>query len=279
MKKFISFLVVLVFSTLAHAEYTVRDNVIKVVIPQPPNSGLGMLYRHIEMYANKQNIKMMPVFKPGAEGKIGIEYASKEKNDGNTLLLSTVSDYVIVNNLDFEAVAPITKIDMVLVASKKSKIKNINDIVKQEKENPGKLTWAYMSTAQEVYINNFAKANNIDTNKIYKVPFRTGGIAQSLMNGDVDLTLVPPTLLPSLIEHLTVVDFDEATERKMAEKENATGLFLPKNSSNDSNKFWNRFINDLLNDEEFKSSMKTVKARTFTNATSNELISVINNWK
>jgi tripartite-type tricarboxylate transporter receptor subunit TctC len=277
MKKIIALLsLVVCFSS--QAEYTAENKIIKVVIPQPPNSGLGMLYRHIEMYANKQNIKMIPVYKPGAEGKIGIEHASREKNDGNTLLLSTVSDYVSVNNLDFDAVAPITKINMVVVASKKSKIKNVNDIAQQERENPGKLTWGFMSTAQATYLDNFAKASNIDVNKIYKVPFGNR-MTQGLISGDADLTMMTLAAINPVKDHLTVVEIDEETTQKMSRKVNATGLFLPKNSSTDSAKFWNKFINDLLSDEEFKLSMKTSMARTFTNATSNELITAINNWK
>ena len=119
--------ILLGISSACYADYSAENKIIKVVIPQPPASGLGTLYRHIEAYASKQNIKMIPVFKPGADAKIGIGYASKEKNDGNTLLFSTVSDYVNVN-LDFDAIAPITKINMIVVASKKSKIKTVSMI-------------------------------------------------------------------------------------------------------------------------------------------------------
>lgn len=262
-----------------HAEYTAENKIIKVVIPQPPASGLGSLYRHIEIYANKQNIKMIPVFKPGADGKIGISYASKEKNDGDTLLLSTVSDYVSANNLNFDTVAPITKFDLTLVASKKSKIKNVNDIVLQEQANPGKLTWAYRSTAQVAYIDHFVKVSNMDVNKIYKVPFGSNGGTESLVNGDVDLTALSSAIATTLKEHITIVDIDDATKQKLSIKENASGLFLPKNSNKDSIKFWNKFVNDMLNDDEFKQSMKPMGAKTFTNTTSSELENVINNWR
>lgn len=270
--------ILLGISSACYAEYTAQNKIIKVVIPQPPASGLGTLYRHIEAYASKQNIKMIPVFKPGAHSKIGIDYASKEKNDGNTLLFSTVSDYVNVN-ADFDAVAPLTKINMILVASKKSKIKTVNDIVQQEQTNPGKLTWAYMSSAQVVYIDNFLKVSNIDVNKVYKVPFGANGGSQGLINGDADLTVISPSALISLKDHLTVVDIDPATKQKLSEKDNATGLFLPKNSNKDSAKFWNKFVNDLLNDEDFKLALKTTNTGTFTNATPGELENVVNNWK
>ena len=277
MKKFISLLLLSVCS-LVHAEYTPENKIIKVVIPQPPASGLGTVYRHIEAYANKQNIKMIPVFKPGANAKIGIEYASKEKNDGNTLLFSTVSDYV-GQNANFDAVAPITTIDLILVASKKSKITNVNDIVRQERVNPGKLTWAYMSSAQSIYIDNFAKVSNIDVDKIYKVPFVSKSTAPGIVNGDVDLTMVLPSTANSLKDHLTVVDIDDVTKQKLSAKDNATGLFLPKNSNKDSAKFWNKFANDMLNDEDFKLALKSSNTRTFTNVTSSELENVVNNWK
>lgn len=278
MKKLIALLsLVVCFSS--HADYSAENKIINVVIPQPAASGVGLLYRHIEAYANKQNIKMVPIFKPGAEGKIGISYASKQENNGNTLLLSTVSDYISVNNLDFDTIAPITKIDLILVASKKSKIKNINDIVKQEQESPGKLTWAYMSSAQSVYIDNFAKASNINVNTIYKVPFKSAGGTQSLVSGDADLTMIPPGMLSSFKDYVNVVDLDETTKQKLATKENATGLFLPKNSPKDSTKFWNKFVNDLLNDDDFKLSMKTAYSRTFSNVTSDELATIIDNWK
>lgn len=277
MKKFISLLLITFFSSVAHANYTPGNNIIKVVIPQPPASGLGSIYRHMEAYASKQNIKMIPVFKPGANAKIGISYANEKNNDGNTLLFSTVSDYVNVN-LDFDAVAPITKIDMILVASKKSKIKTVDDIVKQEQANPGKLTWAYMSSVQSVYIDNFLKVSNIDVNKVYKVPFGAK-IFPSVINGDVDLAMVSPSSIGALGDRLTVLEIDKETSQKLALKENATGLFLPKNSHKDSIKFWNKFINDFLNDEDVKASMKTSNVRTFTNTQSNELTTIVNNWK
>jgi len=278
MKKLLP-LLVLMSALTAHAEYTAENKIIKVVIPQPPASGLGALYRHIEVYANKQNIKMTPVFKPGAQGKIGISYASKEKNDGDTLLLSTVSDYASVNNLNFDPVAPITKFNLTLVASKKSKIKNVNDIITQEQANPGKLTWAYRSTAQVAYIDNFVKVSNMDVNKIYKVPFGTNGETESLVNGDVDLTAVSSGIATALKDRLTIVDIDEATKKKLSIKDNASGIFLPKDSNKDSTKFWNKFINDMINDDEFKQAMKPLDANTFTNTTSSELENIINNWR
>jgi tripartite-type tricarboxylate transporter receptor subunit TctC len=103
--------------------------------------------------------------------------------------------------------------------------------------------------------------------------------APGIVNGDVDLTMALPSMANSLKDHLTVVDIDDVTKQKLSAKDNATGLFLPKNSNKDSAKFWNKFANDMLNDEDFKLALKSSNTRTFTNVTSSELENVVNNWK
>lgn len=202
----------------------------------------------------------------------------KKKMMATHFYFSTVSDYVNAN-LDFDAIAPITKINMIVVASKKSKIKTVNDIVQQERENPGKLNWAYMSSAQSRYLDNFLKVSDIDPNKVHKVMFGADGGVPSLINGDIDLTMLPPFVVASIKDRITVIDIDEATKHKLSLKDNATGLFLPKNSNQDSMKFWNKFVKDMLNDEEFKQALRTSNFVTFTNPTSGELENVVNSWK
>jgi len=281
MKKIIA-LLSLVISCSSQADYTAENKIIKVVIPQANASGLGVMYQHLEAYAQKQNINMQPVFKPGAAGKIGINYASKEKNDGNTLLLSTISDYVSTNNSDLDTIAPIARVKLTLVASKKSKIKNSSDIIKQELAQPGKLTWIYASPTHEIVIDNFIKSNNLDLRKSYKVPLSSSaGLQATIVNGDADLAFIFPASAESLAsaDHLTIVDIDEKTKEKLALKENAVGLFLPKNTNKDANKFWNTFVKGLLDDADFKESMKNSRSETYPDPSSEKLNKLITNWK
>jgi tripartite-type tricarboxylate transporter receptor subunit TctC len=281
MKKIIA-LLSLVISCSSQADYTAENKIIKVVIPQANASGLGVMYQHLEAYAQKQNINMQPIFKPGAAGKIGINYASKEKNDGNTLLLSTISEYTLTNNSDLDAIAPIARVKLTLVASKKSKIKTSGDIIKQEQTQPGKLTWIYGSPSHETFIDNFIKSNNLDLQKSYKVPLSSSaGLQTSIVNGDADLAFILPTSAESLAgaEHLTIVDIDEKTKEKLALKENAVGLFLPKNTNKDANKFWNKFVRGLLDDADFKEAMKNSRSETYTDTSPEKLNKLITNWK
>jgi tripartite-type tricarboxylate transporter receptor subunit TctC len=274
---------ILLGTSLAHAAYTAENKVIKVVMPQSSSSGLASIYNHIEAYARKQNINMIPVFKPGANSKIGFNYASEQKNNGNTLLFSTLSDFVeTANDADFDKVAPITKTSLVLVASPKSNIKSITDIVAKERSTPGKLTWAYVSSAQLILVNGVIKASNLDTDKVYKVPYSIGhGFQTSLVNGDADLGFVLPKTAEALsvAGRVTIVNIDEKTKQAILKKENGTALFLPKNSSVDANMFWNKFVKGLENDAEFKQALKSLRIDTYKNTDSVELERVIADWK
>lgn len=275
------FLVLLTISlcSVAHAEYTAKNKIIKVVIPQSVNSGLGFIYNEIEAYARTQQITMIPVFKPGADGRIGIDYASKQQRD--TLLFSTISDYAHAD-VKFVNVSLISKTPMVLVASKNSKIMTTNDIIKQQKEQAEKLTWGYASSVQLGLINTVAVVNNIEPTKMYKVPFSvTAGFQTSIVNGDIDLAFILPPHAESLSAagRLTIVEIDEHTKNGLAAKENSTALFLPSNSSADLNKFWNKFTNGLLNDPAFKKAMSDRRIESHTNADRVKLTNAINGWK
>ncbi len=280
MKNLLTSLLISVLAISVHAtEYTPENKTIKVVIPQSSTSGLGVVYLHLEDYARRQNITMVPVFKPGANGKIGIDYAGKEKNDGNTLLFSTISDY-IENQSDnkFDEVSMVTTTELVLVSSKKSKIKTIADIAKQEKENPGKLTWSYVTSAQLALINSVAEANDLGLDKLYKIKFSGPAASQSLtgvVTGDIDLTFMLTSSLESMADKLTIVDIDEKTKQKMESRKNATALFLPKNSNPAANKFWNNFVKGFLND--IKSKTTTVKG--VDEPGPNQLKQTLVNWR
>jgi thioredoxin-related protein len=112
------------------------------------------------------------------------------------------------------------------------------------------------------------------------VPFLYNGVfTTSIVNGDIDLAFILSLHAESLKDHLTIVDIDEKTKQKMSKKENAVALFLPKNSTNDSNKFWNKFAKDLSNDEDFKETLKKARSPAYADTTTDKLNKIISNWK
>lgn len=283
MKKFLTSIFIAASAISAHAaEYTPENKVIQVVIPYQSTSGLGALYLHMEDYAKRQNITMVPVYKSGATGKIGIDYASKQKNNGDVLLFSTISDIVETNNAgNFDGVALLTKAPMILVASKKSEIKTIADIVNIEKKTPGKLNWAHTTSVQLSLINGIADANDIDKTKMTNITYSgvAGTYLTAIVSGEVDLAFVLSSTVARLSNQVTVVDIDNKTKKYLERRENATALFLPKNSNPEANKFWNNFTKGLLNDVKFKTILDTHNIQNLSNTSREDLNKIIVNWK
>jgi tripartite-type tricarboxylate transporter receptor subunit TctC len=233
---------------------------IKVIIPQASASGLAHIFMSLESYASKNNITLIPVYKPGADGKIGLDYAASSK--GDVILLSTISDLADNNKLsEFKNVSAISNTKLVMVSSMASNVKNSRDLVEMEKSTPGKLKWAYSTSTQLTLINAVADQNRLDKSKMMLVPYGTipPGPVQGVAGGHVDITFALPTMADALVKSnkLRVVELEDGTKNKLASKVNAVGFYLPKNSSQDS-AYWTKFVNDFLNDSQTKTSFVTL---------------------
>jgi tripartite-type tricarboxylate transporter receptor subunit TctC len=229
---------------------------IKVIIPQNSASGLAHIFMSLESYAAKNNITLVPVYKPGAGGKIGLDYASG--SNGDVILLSTISDLADNNKLsEFRNVSAISNTKLVMVSSMASNVRNSRELIEIERTTPGKLKWAYSTSAQLTLINAVADQNRLDKSKMMLVPYGTipPGPTQAVASGDVDITFTLPTVADALVKSnkLRVVELEDGTKNKLDTKVNAVGFYLPKNSSQNST-YWTKFVNDFLNDSQTKTS-------------------------
>ena len=247
----------IIFSTVfalafnASAEYTAHDKLTKVIIPQPPSSGIGSFYRHLESYASKNNIAMIPVYKPGAEGKIGIDHA-RENNDRNSILLALVSDITEHNaKHSFIPVTSLIDASVVLVTSKKSNIKTLDELINHIRHNSGKLTWGIMNNGHKTLIYHFSNVNGIKQTNIISVPYGKTGPALNLISGDLDVSFLTPASAKQLLSggFVNKIDLDKKTKELFDSKMNTVGLFLQKNASKEEITFWSNFIKKFFDDE------------------------------
>lgn len=280
MKKLLLSLAFLSFSLVSHAEYSATNKTINVVIPNGNPSGLSHVFLIMQSYAEKQNITLTPVYKPGANGKIGIDYAEKAPNNGNTLLLATASDVAQHKATDrFDPVTNINEVKLVLLASKKSNIKNTNDIFKAP---PDKFNWAYNSTSQLSLINSIADHYNLEKSKMQLVaytPNQGAPIQLSLLAGDVDIGYALYSQAKQFIDNdkITLVELDPPLKKRLDSKINSVALFLPKNTNDDARQFWEKFVADFLEDDDTKKKLEIMKSRALPTGKSN-LINVLNSW-
>ena len=88
---------------------------------------------------------------------------------------------------DFKPVAPLARIDLVMVANKSLKAHSIQELVALAKGEPGKLTYAStgIGSSHQLYMELFKIRNGID---ILHVPYKgTGQATPDLVSGQVDM--------------------------------------------------------------------------------------------
>ena len=88
---------------------------------------------------------------------------------------------------DFKPVAPLARIDLVMVANKSLKANIIQELVALAKAEPGKLTYAStgIGSSHQLYMELFKIRNGID---ILHVPYKdTGQATPDLISGQVDM--------------------------------------------------------------------------------------------
>ena len=134
--------------------------------------------------------------RPGAGGNLGASLVAKATPDGYTLLVGSSGPLsvnpVIFKNLpydslkDFAPISTVQAVPLVVLASPKSTINSISDLVAAAKSRPGKLTMASSGagTTNHFAIELFSSMASV---KVLHVPYKGSGPALSeLLGGQVE---------------------------------------------------------------------------------------------
>lgn len=268
------------FCISAQAGYTTDGKTIKVIVPTGPASGIANLYRQLETYAAKNQITMVPVFKPGAASKIGMQYAATSTDtSGDTLLLSLISDISEHSYLpQLQAVTAVTGINLVLLASKKSGIRTTKDIALIEKSSPGSLNWAVINSLHSNRTYAIADSWGLARDKITSIQY-SSDMQNHIISGDLDLGWFSKPTAESLNSAglANIVELDSQTIKNLERKKNGTAIFMPKGANSDAIKFWEEFVIKFHKDEaviEFKKKDGSLDPSPGVD----NLINYVNNW-
>jgi tripartite-type tricarboxylate transporter receptor subunit TctC len=198
--------VVFAFTGLATAQsYPSRP--IKLLVPWPAGGGVDTAARMIaEPLAKRLGQPIVVDNKPGSAGNIGTAQVTREKADGYTLLMGSLSPHAVnphlYDNLGFEPIkdfAPVALVYTVpsfLVVPASSAANNPQDLVALAKAQPGKLNFGSggAGSSQHLFGVMFNTATKIDA---LHVPYKgTSPAEAALVAGEVDYMLDPPTALP-----------------------------------------------------------------------------------
>jgi tripartite-type tricarboxylate transporter receptor subunit TctC len=190
-------------SGIANAQ-TYPDRQIKIIVPFPPGGGSDVVARTVANGLSAQLGQSVIVDnRPGGQTIIGSQAVASAAPDGYTLL-SCTADQTAINvafglKLPYDPIKSFTSISgigaasLVLLASKKSGVTSVADLVAKAKAEPGKLSFGSLGPSSPHFLlfTLFKQLAGID---VVDVPYRgTAQAATDLIGGQIDLVLIGGT--------------------------------------------------------------------------------------
>ena len=255
---------------------------ITLVIGFPPGGGADSVGR---VYANSlSKLLKQPVVienKPGAGSTIAAGHVARAPADGYTLYLGNSSvmgsDSVLYNvsytPLDFRPVARLTTAPMILIASKKSGISSVKDLVDRAKMAPGTIN---VASSGNGVITHLAAVEfmNVSGVNLMHIPFKGGAAAtQSVAAGDTDVSFATAPSARAAIDTGKAIGLGITTTSASSvipeyqpiaglgvpgyNISNWWGIFVPKGTPDSVVDVLFRATNQVLADESVKRSLAT----------------------
>jgi tripartite-type tricarboxylate transporter receptor subunit TctC len=183
---------------------------VRIIVPFAAGGAVDVLARLLG--SKLQDAFHQPVIiesKPGAGGNLGADLVAKSPPDGYTILITPNGQTIspsLYRNLPYDGrndLTPVTQLvasNLVLVASPKSSITSVRELIAQAKANPGKLNYGSSGVGNPLHLTMemFKHAAGVE---IVAIPYRGDGeINTSLIAGDTQVAVVPLAGARQLIE-------------------------------------------------------------------------------
>ncbi len=184
---------------------------IRLVIPYPPGGATDVAARAlVQQMGDSLGQTIVVENRPGANGMIASEVVFNAPPDGYTLLMATADTNSINPNVytkmayvarDFRAVAPVARVNFMLVGKPGLNAANLVELVALAKrEKMTFASWGVGSTSQ-VAMEMFKAKAGLD---ILHVPFQGAAPAfQSVMAGQVDVMMAPASIVIPALSRVT----------------------------------------------------------------------------
>jgi len=238
---------------------------ITVVIPFAPGGGVDVTFRHFEKWAADKGLKFTPMYKPGAEGLIGMNEIAGMPKDGYHISFGTAATIAIqrIKNPSAE-LEPITLIKNSIsgfITHKDSKINSIADLYKGDLPK----SLAYGAPGQKMLIEQLVELSKGKI-KATLVPYKGGGpVVQDIAGNHVQFAAPPLLIAKSHIDAGTIKLLAVGSRNRLKEYPNVPTIFeifpnwkdydgfaviLPKGTDTDAVKFWTNILREYMNDKK-----------------------------
>ena len=172
---------------------------IKIIVGFSPGGGTDIVARTIVASAQEFfPVPLVVVNKPGAGGTLAAEFVSKSKPDGYTLLVAGGSESTSVPNHrkvnydigEFVGIIRLIRSRIFFGVQSSSNIKSIEDLAKEAKANPGKLSYSSSGQGSILHSSMLLLANDLKAD-LRHVPYKGGAPAMAAMlGGHVDIAMI-----------------------------------------------------------------------------------------
>lgn len=169
----------------AHAADAAKwpDKPIRVIVPFPPGGGADIVARIVSAKMSDELGQQLVVEnRAGATGQIGANAVAKSAPDGYTILLDATAfsiNPVLYKSLpydsktDFVPISLIVKFPLLLVKNPKFKPATVQDLIKQAKDEPGRITYGSSGIGSVQHLTSILFARRFDLNMLH-VPYKGG---------------------------------------------------------------------------------------------------------
>ena len=179
---------------------------ISLVVPFPPGGTTDVLARALgEKLAQSLGQPVIVENKAGAGATLGADYVAKSKADGYTLLVGAVHHTIATSvykklpydfQKDFSPITEIALVPNVLVVNANTPARNVADLIKLAKAQPGTLNYGSNGngTAQHLIGTQFQNVTGTD---LAHIPYKgSGPLASDLLGGQITMSFdtVTPVL-------------------------------------------------------------------------------------
>ena len=268
MKKLL-ILAVLFFASTCYS-FNSKDLKVTVVIPFPPGGGSDAVFRSMQKYALTRNVELIPKYKPGADGVIGINDVNESPKNGYTIGLTTAGSLAYYKTQTTKSspnvLTGVAGGNFVFVTHPNSNINTMKDLEKTilsgKQLNIG-VAHAGMRSAFEQYY------------EIIKSPYKpyfimykgAAQIVNDLLNETVDVVFIPITVAKPLADagklkllatsRIQVKSVPVMTSvYKQWRDIDLFVVFVPLDTDAEAITFWNNFLQDYLNNKDVKDEFE-----------------------
>jgi tripartite-type tricarboxylate transporter receptor subunit TctC len=183
---------------------------VNVVIPYPPG-GVDLVARMIQPIMEQELGQPWVIeYKPGASGLIGMEYVSRAKPDGYTLLFTASNPWVVTPAMraktpydpikDFTPITNTTEGVNLIVAGTQFPPNTFRETLEYARKNPSKVSWATSGLGSFWHLD-AENMNRLARTDILHVPFAGfGPMLPAMYSGQVSMNLITLQTVRPLIE-------------------------------------------------------------------------------